>query len=120
MSQHRALDADRWKTFPRHQQLLMIANEMNRAANLMGEHDAVSRRLAYERVLRLTDLTVQAHPRPALRRELLRWRDVVAALYLTDTAEPVAHTGAFRALLQLHPLTAQQISLLRHAGPVGG
>jgi hypothetical protein len=90
----------------------MIANEMNRASRLMGQGDAASRRLAYERVLRLVDLTVAVAERSAVRRELLRWRDLVAVLYLEEAAQHDAHKAALRALLQQTPDSAAQISYL--------
>jgi len=63
-------------------------------------------------VLRLTDLTVETNPRPALRRELLRWRDLVAALYMCPAPDIPAHRAAFRTLLQLTPGSAHQVPLL--------
>jgi hypothetical protein len=90
----------------------MIANEMNRAGRLMGDDDAAGRRLAYERILRLADLTVAVAERRTVRRELLRWRDLVAALYVETEARPDDHRTAFRALLQQTPESARQISSL--------
>jgi hypothetical protein len=87
----------------------MIANEMNRATALMDVDDGRSRGLAYERVLRLVDLTVAVNPRRALRRELLRWRDLVAALYLEVAPNKREHRAVLRCLLQLTPITAAQI-----------
>jgi hypothetical protein len=55
------------------------------------------------------DLTVAVDPRRSLRRELLRWRDLVAEQYVTAAPEPEAHARAFRALLQLHPETWRQL-----------
>jgi len=60
------------------QQILMIGNEMNRAGKLRNPDDRERRASAYERVLYLTDLTIQAHSRRGLRRELPRWRDLAA------------------------------------------
>jgi len=40
----------------------MIANEMNRAGRLLGPHDRSRLANAYERVLRLADLTAEAQP----------------------------------------------------------
>jgi hypothetical protein len=71
----------------------------------------VSRRNGYERVLRLTDLTASGRVRPTFRRELLRWRDVVAELYLADSADRAAHREAFRALLRMTPVAARQVPL---------
>jgi len=112
MTQHAGLTTDRWRQFEHPQRVLMIANEMSRATRLMGHEDAGSRRLAYERVLRLLDLTVAVAERRSVRRELLRWRDLAAALYLDDAAQPDAHRAALRALLQQTPDSASQISYL--------
>lgn len=48
----------------------------------------------------------------SLRRELLRWRDLVAALYLETTPHPAEHAAAFRCLLRFTPGSARQIPLL--------
>jgi hypothetical protein len=109
VTQHAGLSAERWSQFSVDQQILMIGNEMNRAAQLLGAGDGPSRSRSYERVLRLVDLTVEVNDRYGLRRELLRWRDLVAALYLESAPEPAAHAEAFRALLLLNPVAARQI-----------
>jgi hypothetical protein len=109
MSQHATLTLDRWKTFRRDQQILMIGNEMNRASRLQVSDDNASRGLAYERILKLVDLTIEAQPEPGLRRELLRWRDLIAAMYVRPETDASAHRDAFRALLLLDPIAARQI-----------
>jgi hypothetical protein len=109
VTQHSSLSPERWARFSREQQLMMIANEMNRATALMDVDDGRSRELAYERVLRLTDLTVAVNSQRALRRELLRWRDLVAALYLEAVPNEREHQAVLRCLLQLSPVTAAQI-----------
>jgi hypothetical protein len=91
MTQHRGLTADRWSRFSREQQILMIGNEMNRTAKVLTDAGGASRRLGYERILRLTDLTIASYPLAALRRELLRWRDLVAQLNVAETADPDTH-----------------------------
>lgn len=110
--QHRSLSPERWSAFPRDEQLLMIANEMNRASKLLAPQDRSRLLAAYERALRLTDLTVATQPARGLRRELLRWRDLVAQLYIAPQADAARHRRALRALLQLVPATAQQIQYL--------
>lgn len=112
MKQHAGLSEERWSGFDIDQQILMIANEMNRTSRLLGNEDAAGRRRGYARILRLTDLTIGTRPRPALLRELLRWRDLPAALFVADEGRPVSHRAAFRALLQLRPAAARQIRLL--------
>ncbi len=101
--QHAALTPERWAAFSLDQQILMVANEMNRAAGLYAASDRERLRFGLERVLRLTDLTVQVQRRRGLRRELLRWRDLVAALYVAHAPSSEAHRSAFLALLQLTP-----------------
>lgn len=109
MAWHSGLTAERWSSFSLDQQLLMIANEMNRAAKLLGEADAGGLGPAYERVLELTDLTIEVNGHQGLRRELLRWRDLVAGLYVGSCPDRAGHTAAFRALLCFTPVTAAQL-----------
>lgn len=109
MTQHSSLSAERWSTFGLGQQILMIGNEMNRAAKLMQPEDLPGLKRCYERVLQLVDLTVAVHRRPGLRRELLRWRDLVAALYTFAAPDPAGHSAAFRCLLLFTPESARQI-----------
>jgi len=87
----------------------MIANEMNRAMRLIRRDERASLQRAYERVLRLVDLTVITNARRGLRRELLRWRDLVAELYVSPDTDALAHARAFRCLLQLTPAASRQI-----------
>ena len=90
----------------------MIANEMNRASRLTRPADLASRRLAYERVLRLADLTIATAERRAVRRELLRWRDLAAELYLAEDARPADQREVLRRrLLQTASSAAQVASL---------
>lgn len=112
MTQHAGLSLDRWCRFDRGQQVLMIGNEMLRIARRMGPDDADARRLGYERVLNLVDLTIAAADRRAFRRELWRWRDVVAELYLDPEARPERHAQALRALLRLEVQAARQVAVL--------
>src|SRR5260370_12367946 len=94
MTQHASLSPARWSAFSLDQQILMIGNEMNRAMRLLRPEDCTSLALAYERVLRLVDLTVEVQPRPTLRRELLRWRDLIAELYIRPEPDAGAHRAA--------------------------
>ena len=109
MTQHASLSPERWASFSLDQQILMIGNEMNRGMRLLRPADRTSLGLTYERVLRLVDLTVEVQPRPTLRRELLRWRDLIAELYLRPEPDPAGHETAFRTLLRFTPEAARQI-----------
>ncbi|MBI5433787.1 MAG: hypothetical protein HZA52_13225 [Planctomycetes bacterium] len=112
MTQHAELTAKRWSEFDRGQQLLQIAAEMHRATRWVRLGDADRARAGYERVLRLVDLTVEVQHSASLRRELLRWRDLAAELYVAESPSADAHRSALRVLLQLHPATAAQIDAL--------
>jgi hypothetical protein len=116
MTQHAALSPERWRQFSLDQQLLMIANEMNRASKLLGPDDRTLVRNAYERTLRLADLTIEVQAQAGLRRELLRWRDLVASLYLAGDSDARAHGEAMRSLLQLSPATYAQLTHLSIPG----
>ena len=108
-TQHSSLTADRWVQFSRDQQVLMISNEMNRASRLLKDNDMESRKLAYERVLRLVDLSVEVAQARTLRRELLRFRGLIGELYIAEASNSQAHFAALRVLLQLTPGSAAQI-----------
>jgi len=109
MTQHASLSPERWAQFDLDQQILMIGNEMNRGKGSLKKRDLASLRLSYERVLRLVDLTVEVQNRSSLRRELLRWRDLVAALYISPEPSAEEHRDAFHCLLLFTPVAAQQI-----------
>lgn len=112
MTQHASLSPERWSAFSLDQQILMIGNEMNRATGLLRRAETTGLTLCYERVLRLVDLTVEVQERSTLRRELLRWRDLIADLYWKPEVDLAAHVIAFRALLLFTPEAARQIPFL--------
>jgi hypothetical protein len=105
MTQHAELTLERWRSFGHDQQVLMIANEMNRGRRLQETQNL---RRCYERVLRLTDLTAQAADRLALRRELLRWRGGIAELYLAGRPDPERHRELLHCLLLMTKVAARQ------------
>jgi hypothetical protein len=107
--QHTGLSPEKWAGYPRAQQILMIANEMNRASKLFGQADRQRLLGSYERLLTLANLTIQVTDSRSLRRELLRWRDLVAQQYVANEPDPAAHAAIFRALLQLHPEAWKQL-----------
>lgn len=110
--QHAGLSRERWAAFGYDQRILMIANEVHRTARLieLGAWDRVHAGL--ERVLRLTDLTIECASSRGRRRELLRWRDLVAALYIQERPDPDQHESMFRCLLLFTPTAFQQTAVL--------
>ena len=79
--------SERWTSFSESQQILMIANELNRAIHWIrhGRRHAVN--LCYERAFELLDLTVGTAKKSTLRRELLRAREVMAGQYAAETKD---------------------------------
>lgn len=117
--QHAGLTPERWASFPFAQQVLMIGNEMNRGLYHLELQEWDRARPSYERVLQLVDLTVGTRLAQTRRRELLRWRDLVAVLYLDNVPSVDAHVEAFRCLLRMTPESARQIAELPSLTPHG-
>jgi hypothetical protein len=115
--QHAGLSPDRWAAFSFAQQVLMIGNEMNRCLYHLGLQAWDRARPAYERVLQLVDLTVGLPLTRSRRRELLRWRELVASLYLDDHPSRDAHVDAFRCLLRMTSESSRQIAELPDLTP---
>ena len=128
-SQHNGLTKERWSSFSTAQQILTIANEMNRAKRLFSPLDKNGLALCYERVLYLTDLAIQLNLSRyvskrdlsrGLRRELLRWRDCVAREYICSIAAEDSlekpdinrHLKIFKSLLLLSIESANQMPYL--------
>lgn len=111
-TQHAGLTAERWGGFSFDHQVLMVGNEMNRAMHLLEAGEWTGARRCYERILQLVDLTAAATPSASRRREILRWRDLTAALYLDARPSLHAHQAAFRCLLRFTPVASAQIPLL--------
>jgi hypothetical protein len=112
VSQHASLSVERWRTFGPAQQILMIGNEMNRGLHHLRNGDRDRVRPAYERALALVDLTVGLPLAHARLRELLRWRDLIGALYLEADPSLEMHADAFRCLLRMTPESSRQIAEL--------
>jgi hypothetical protein len=112
MTHYDALPPERWARFDLGQQILQIGVEMQRASKFLLPRSSLHLRSCYERAMELVDLTVQVQPNPSLRRELLRWREVVGELYLRAEPDERAHRQALRLLLRLHPESAKQIAVL--------
>ncbi len=109
--QHASITRERWAQFDFAQQVLMIANELHRGSRLLGDSadDAAARRRCYERVLQLSDLTSAVQTRSGARRELRRWREMLAGLYSADAPDRAMHFDLLRCLLCFTRESARQI-----------
>lgn len=98
---HKNLTPQKWSKFTTDQQLFMIGNELNRALNLSNQKDKVS---CFERAFELVDLTISCQ-KENLRRELLRWRELLAETYLKKKISQKRLQNLFKALLYLNKKT---------------
>jgi hypothetical protein len=80
---HKNLTSERWAKFNTSQQILMIANELNRAKNSLLRRDEEEVRECYERAMELLDLTISISLKRSKRKELLRFREVLGFEYLS-------------------------------------
>ncbi|HDY75431.1 MAG TPA: hypothetical protein ENH49_02790 [Candidatus Marinimicrobia bacterium] len=93
---HKSLEL-RFSTFPVHQQILMICNELNRAANLQDDGEEYKR--CMERSLELLDYFI-TDKNGHLLWESLRIRDIIAEAYISA---PKATKTIQSTLLQMNP-----------------
>lgn len=113
---HKDLDLEKWSKFTPTQQILMIANELNRARNWIARGDTEEVNNCYERAFELLDLTIAMKYRKNLVKELLRAREVLALLYLNNeknmpratSAKVENHTKTLRNLARDIPLRSLQ------------
>ena len=79
---HRDLTKEKWSQFPFFQQILMVANELHRANKWIEKGDFSEVKLCYERAFELLYLTVEIPPKERKLRELLRFKEMLALLYV--------------------------------------
>ena len=97
---HTNLTSDKWKLFSRDKQILMIANELNRAKNWIDKKDFKKVSSCYERALELIDLTVECSQQKHFTRELLRYRELLAFWYMQE--EHTFNTVLYKLLLSMN------------------
>ena len=98
---HKSLEG-RFGSFPIHQQLLMVCNELNRAMN--AKSDEKEYKDCIERALELLDFSIASGTWPGSYKELLRSRDQIAKAYISkpgDTNDPQ------KMLISLNPAAFQ-------------
>ena len=93
---HNSLES-RFSSFPTHQQILMVCNELNRAANLRD--DNAEYKSCMERSLELLDYFI-VDKKGHLLRESLRIRDIIAKAYIS-TPKNIKKIQSL--LLQMNP-----------------
>ncbi|MDZ7317129.1 MAG: hypothetical protein ONB24_13510 [candidate division KSB1 bacterium] len=84
---HKSL-RERFDRLPPHQQILLVANELNRTQNLLTQ--PLEYRNALERALELMDFMAADRRWIGKLRELRRAREVTAMYYAADRPQPTA------------------------------
>ena len=98
---HKHLTPEKWSAYTRGQQVLMIANELNRAKNLLNRGDRSSARLCYERAFERIDLTSEDEKWRGKLKEFRRFRELLAELYLAQDQDVHRLEQLYIALLRL-------------------
>jgi len=100
---HKNLSVEKWSAYTKGQQILMIANELNRAKNLLQKNMMPEVRNCYERAMELTDM-ISADPKWTGRcRELRRFREVLGQLYLEKNGNPDLNHKLYKTLIEMNP-----------------
>lgn len=118
-TQHSDLTTERWAQMGLDRQILSIAAEMYRGSLRLSKRDDAEVRLVYERVLNLVDLTLSVAQGRGLLRELCRWREVVAGLFVGSDLDQNAHDAALAVLLTFTPAAFEQRPYLTPWAPSG-
>ena len=99
---HKNITLDKWKAHPKAQQILMIANELNRAGNFIQNKRYDSANFCYERAFELIDLT-SSDLKWRSSRELRRFRELLGELYLENEKNLEMNHQLYIGLLRLSP-----------------
>ncbi|MBD3390796.1 MAG: hypothetical protein GF418_02065 [Chitinivibrionales bacterium] len=94
--------AGRWPSFSLGRQLMMIANEINRAGNWIIKGDPDEARLCYERALELMMFTIGGVRRHGQLRELCRAKMVIQKFWL-ETPSREMNAQFSNTLIALSP-----------------
>jgi hypothetical protein len=96
---HKTMTPEKWGRFSIERQILMIGSEFARAKNLLRDQVEIEVAQCYERALELLDLcTTDPKWRPKLR-ELLRFREHLAEVYLAGLDDRGRSMMLYRTLM---------------------
>jgi hypothetical protein len=98
---HKNLNLAKWSCYSKGQQILMIANELNRAGNWIEKSQNFEVNQCYARAFELIDLTVEDTKWKNGLKELLRFREVLADLYIQKNKDAAMNKKAYEVLLTL-------------------
>jgi hypothetical protein len=95
------MTTEKWFAYPGFQQLLMIANELNRAQHALEKSDPDNAVHAWERAFELTDLTVEDPKNTRELKELLRFREMMGEVFISLDA--TLNKALMNELIRLDP-----------------
>lgn len=98
---HKTLTKDKWASFPFSKQILMIANELNRANKWIEKEDFNESRHCYERAFEILYLTIEVLKDKRKLREILRFKEVLAGLYNERTPTLKENKNLLKVLILL-------------------
>jgi len=107
---HQTLTPEKWSTFSTTQQILMIANELNRAGHWIKKNDFCEAKFCYERAIELLCLTVETLNNHKKIRELLRLKEMLALLYTKKIINSGENSALIKILLLLDPDAWKQLA----------
>lgn len=101
---HKNLKEEKWFSYPQSQQVIMIANELNRAKNFILTEDFREVNGCYERAFELVDIT-SADPRwkGNQLKELRRFREILAQQYTSEIKDQNLNHQLYLGLLRISP-----------------
>ena len=101
------MTTEKWFSYPGFQQLLMIANELNRVQNALAKDNIENAIHAWERAFELTDLTVEDQKNKRWLAELLRFREKMGESFISLDA--MMNKELMKGLLSLDPTAYNSI-----------
>jgi hypothetical protein len=104
LRQHKTLTVERWSHYSRAQQVVMIANELNRARNWIEKKSFAEVQHCYERALELCDLTTADKGWSRnVKKELRRFREMLASQYVAPEKDEYINQQLYTLLLHTDP-----------------
>lgn len=100
---HKNLTLEKWAGYSKGQQVLMIANELNRAKNLYLRDMIDEVKFCYERAMEMTDLTSEDPKWKGRLKEMRRFREELAGLYWQEKGNAEENLKLYDALIKMVP-----------------
>ncbi len=104
---HKSMTVEKWALYGTTRQILMIANELNRARRACEKNQTELKTDALMRAIELIDLSVSTSARRSFRREMLRFGEVVRGLTRENIADSIC--VALKVVLSFDKVSYSQI-----------